>query len=114
MRPIRAHETAVELPGEIDVGGVAALALKEAVVLAPAFERYGVGCGVDCHAMNFQPFGVLVQALRNTSLRLRGWPLISASIAARSVTNTVSPATRTIGRPAAAQTSPLAFRDHCP
>ena len=43
---------------------------------------YVVGCGVDCHAMNFQPFGVFVQALRNTSFRLRGWPLISASIAA--------------------------------
>ena len=30
---------------------------------------YVVGCGVDCHAMNFQPFGVFVQALRNTSLK---------------------------------------------
>ena len=56
---------------------------------------YVVGCGVDCHAMNFQPFGVFVQALRNTSLRLRGWPLISASIAARPVTSAVSPARRT-------------------
>jgi hypothetical protein len=27
--------------------------------------------------MNFQPFGVFAQALRNTSFRLRGWPLIS-------------------------------------
>jgi len=50
---------------------------------------YVVGCGVDCHAMNFQPFGVFVQALRNTSLRLRGWPLISASIAAWPVTSAV-------------------------
>src|SRR5262245_55170254 len=46
--------------------------------------------------MNFQPFGVLVQALRNISLRLRGWPLISASIAARPVTSAVSPARRTL------------------
>src|SRR5262245_61072660 len=46
--------------------------------------------------MNFQPFGVFVQALRNTSLRLRGWPLISASIAARPVTSAVSPARRTL------------------
>src|SRR5262249_33813156 len=46
--------------------------------------------------MNFQPFGVLVQALRNTSLRLRGWPLISASIAARPVTSAMSPARRTL------------------
>jgi hypothetical protein len=52
--------------------------------------------------MNFQPFAVLVQALRNTSLRLRGWPLISASIAARPVTNTVSPARRTLRSPQAA------------
>jgi hypothetical protein len=51
---------------------------------------YVAGCGVDCHAMNFQPFGVFVQALRNTSLKLRGWPLISASIAARPVTSAVS------------------------
>src|SRR5262249_8930245 len=57
---------------------------------------YVVGCGVDCQAMNFQPFGVFVQALRNTSLRLRGWPLISASIAARPVTSAVSPARRTL------------------
>src|SRR5262249_22841136 len=57
---------------------------------------YVVGCGVDCHAMNFQPFGVFVQASRNTSLRLRGWPLISASIAARPVTSAVSPARRTL------------------
>src|SRR6266516_721296 len=57
---------------------------------------YVAGCGVDCHAMNVQPFGVFVQALRNTSLRLRGWPLISASIAARPVTNAVSPARRTL------------------
>src|SRR5215471_961524 len=57
---------------------------------------YVVGCGVDCHAMNLQPFGVFVQALRNTSLRLRGWPLISASIAARPVTSAVSPARRTL------------------
>src|ERR1700755_1557944 len=57
---------------------------------------YVVGCGVDCHAMNFQPSGVFVQALRNTSLRLRGWPLISASIAARPVTSAVSPARRTL------------------
>src|SRR5262249_24373884 len=56
---------------------------------------YVVGCAVDCHAMNFQPFGVFVQALRNTSLRLRGWPLISASIAARPVTSAVSPVRRT-------------------
>jgi len=55
-----------------------------------------VGCSVDCHAMNFQPFGVFVQALRNTTLRLRGWPLISASIAARPVTSAVSPARRTL------------------
>ena len=34
---------------------------------------YVAGCGVDCHAMNFQPSGVFVQALRNTSLKLRGW-----------------------------------------
>src|SRR5689334_3333425 len=46
--------------------------------------------------MNFQPFGVFVQALRNTSLKLRGWPLISASIAARPVTSAVSPARRTL------------------
>src|SRR5262245_23648163 len=57
---------------------------------------YVVGCAVDCHAMNSQPFGVFVQALRNTSLRLRGWPLISASIAARPVTSAVSPARRTL------------------
>src|SRR5215471_11903313 len=57
---------------------------------------YVVGCGVDCHAMNFQPFGVFVQALRNTSLRLRGWPLISASMAARPVTRAVSPTRRTL------------------
>src|SRR6516225_1354168 len=57
---------------------------------------YVVGCGVDCHAMNFQPFGVFVQAARNTSFRLRGWPLISASIAARPVTSAVSPARRTL------------------
>src|SRR5262245_3548826 len=57
---------------------------------------YVAGCGVDCHAMNFQPFGVCVQALRNTSLKLRGWPLISASIAARPVTSAVSPARRTL------------------
>src|SRR6266487_419577 len=57
---------------------------------------YVVGCAVDCHAMNFQPLGVFVQALRNTSLRLRGWPLISASIAARPVTSAVSPARRTL------------------
>src|SRR5262249_44481227 len=58
--------------------------------------HYVVGCGVDCHAMNFQPFGVFVQALRNTSLRLRGWPLISASIATRPVTSAASPARRTL------------------
>src|SRR5215472_11436530 len=46
--------------------------------------------------MNFQPFGVFVQASRNTSLRLRGWPLISASITARRVTSAVSPARRTL------------------
>src|SRR5262249_6897345 len=57
---------------------------------------YVVGCGVDCHAMNFQPFGVFVQAARNTSFRLRGWPLISASIAARPVTSAVSPARHTL------------------
>src|SRR6516162_307609 len=57
---------------------------------------YVVGCGVDCHAMNFQPFGIFVQASRNTSLRLRGWPLISASIAARPVTSAASPARRTL------------------
>src|SRR5262249_62204490 len=57
---------------------------------------YVVGCGVDCHAMNFQPFGVFVQASRNTSLTLRGWPLISASIAPRQLTRAVSPATRAV------------------
>src|SRR5262249_53611853 len=57
---------------------------------------YVAACGVDCHAMNFQPFGIFVQALRNTSLRLRGWPLISASIAAPPVTSAVSPARRTL------------------
>src|SRR5262249_43964542 len=57
---------------------------------------YVVGCGVDCHAMNFQPAGVFVQASRTTSLRLRGWPLISASIAAWPVTSAVSPARRTL------------------
>src|SRR5262249_48699652 len=57
---------------------------------------YVLGCAVDCHAMNFQPFGVFVQALRNTSLKLRGWPLISASIAARPVMSAVSPARRTL------------------
>ena len=57
---------------------------------------YVAGCGVDCHAMNFQPFGVCVQALRNTRLKLRGWPLISASIAARPVTSAVSHARRTL------------------
>jgi hypothetical protein len=57
---------------------------------------YVAGCGVDCHAINFQPSGVFVQALRNTSLRLRGWPLISASIEARPVTSAVSPARRTL------------------
>ena len=57
---------------------------------------YAAGCGVDCHAINFQPFGVFVQTLRNTSLKLRGWPLISASIAARPVTSAVSPARRTL------------------
>src|SRR5262245_14988068 len=69
-------------------------------IVWPPFSRtaicYVVGCGVDCHAMNFQPFGVFVQALRNTSLRLRGWPLISGSIAARPVTSAVSPARRTL------------------
>jgi hypothetical protein len=45
--------------------------------------------------MNFQPFGVFVQALRNASLRLRGWPLISASMAARPVTSAV-PTRRTL------------------
>src|SRR6516164_6435761 len=49
-----------------------------------------------CNAMNFQPFGVFVQALRNTSLKLRGWPLTSASIVARPVTSAVSPARRTL------------------
>src|SRR6266403_5826629 len=68
--------------------------LSKAVGARP--EGYVAGCGVDCHAMNFQPFGVFVQALRNTSLRLRGWPLISASIAARPVTSAVSPARRTL------------------
>jgi hypothetical protein len=31
----------------------------------------------------FPALGIFVQALRNSSLRLRGWPPISASIAAR-------------------------------
>src|SRR6516225_6162449 len=55
-----------------------------------------VGSGVDCQATNFQPWGVLVQALRNNSLRLRGWPAISASIAARPVMSATSPNTRTL------------------
>jgi hypothetical protein len=54
------------------------------------------GSGVDCQATNFQPWGVFVQALRNNSLRLRGWPPISASIAARPVMSATSPKTRTL------------------
>jgi hypothetical protein len=52
--------------------------------------------GVDCQATNFQPWGVFAQALRNSSFRLRGWPPISASIAARPVTSATSPITRTL------------------
>src|SRR5215831_4568270 len=54
------------------------------------------GCDVDCHATNFHPSGVLVQTLRNLSRRLRGWPLISASIAAPPVTSAASPIMRTL------------------
>jgi hypothetical protein len=59
----------------------------------PAFDEFPP---TFCRAMNFQPLCVFVQALRNTSLKLRGWPLISASIAARPVTSAVSPARRTL------------------
>src|SRR6266516_1053220 len=52
--------------------------------------------GVDCQATNLQPWGVFAQALRNSSFRLRGWPPISASIAARPVTSATSPITRTL------------------
>jgi hypothetical protein len=45
-------------------------------------EQTYCGCDVDCHATNFHPSGVFVHTLRNLSRRLRGWPLISASIAA--------------------------------
>src|ERR1700737_579936 len=54
------------------------------------------GSGVDCQATNFQPWGVFVQALRNNSLRLRGWPPMSASIPARPVMSATSPKTRTL------------------
>ncbi len=44
------------------------------VVFAPAAKDVAqAGSGVDCQATNFQPWGVFVQALRNSSLRLRGW-----------------------------------------
>src|SRR5262245_32521276 len=78
----------------VGVLGWSSAKLRKSVKLQPL--PYVVGCAFDCHAMNFQPFGVFVQALRNTSLRLRGWPLISASIAARPVTSAVSPARRTL------------------
>src|SRR5262249_28182791 len=54
------------------------------------------GCDVDCHATNFHPSGVLVHTLRNLSRRLRGWPLISASIAAPPVMSAALPNMRTL------------------
>src|ERR1700738_5720887 len=75
-------------------GGAAA---PRASSVAPATNDVAqAGSGVDCQATNFQPWGVLVQALRNNSLRLRGWPPISASIAARPVMSATSPKTRTL------------------
>src|SRR5262245_41431707 len=64
--------------------------------LVGAGEQCHCGCDVDCHATNFHPSGVLVQTLRNLSRRLRGWPLISASIAAPPVTSAASPIMRTL------------------
>src|SRR5262249_57106989 len=54
------------------------------------------GCDVASHATNSPPSAVLVQTLRNLSRRLRGGPLISASIAAPPVTSAASPIMRTL------------------
>src|SRR5215813_11815808 len=67
--------------------------------VAPGAKDVAQADSVDCQATNFQPWGVFVQALRNSSLRLRGWPPISASIAARPVMSATSPKTRTLRSP---------------
>src|SRR5436853_1776707 len=96
MRAIRAHETGVELAGKVPVGRIAAAAGQEPVVLAAALEMpVHAGWGVDCQATNFHPCGVFAQALRNISLSVLGWPLISASMCPLPVTSATSPRTRT-------------------
>src|SRR5258706_15419458 len=92
MRGIGAQEAAIELAGEIPVGGVAPLALQQPRIFAASGKLAAVaGSGVDCQATNFQPCGVRVQALRNRSLSVFAWPPISASILARPVMSAVSP-----------------------
>src|SRR3989442_6351974 len=88
MRAIRAHETGVELARKIAVGRIAAAAGQKAVVLAAALEIPAhTGWGVDCQATNFHPCGVFAQALRNISLSVLGWAVISAPICPPPVTH---------------------------
>src|SRR5256885_16763816 len=92
MRAIRPHEACIELAWKIAVGRVAAAAGQKAVVLAAALESPAhTGWGVDCQATNFHPCGVFAQALRNISLSVLGWPLISASMCPLPVTSATSP-----------------------
>src|SRR2546428_4953058 len=96
MGAIRAHEAGVELARKIAVGRVAAATGQKAVVLAAALEIPAhAGWGVDCQATNFHPCGVFAQALRNISLSVLGWPLISASMCPLPVTSATSPKMRT-------------------
>ena len=61
-------------------------------VFAPSGESLAhAGSGVDCQATNFQPCGVLVQALRKRRRSVFGWPPTSTCISPRPVTSAVSP-----------------------
>src|SRR6185503_13395244 len=95
VRAVRAQKTRVKLAREIPVRGVPAAAGEKPVVLATTLEFGHAGCGQDCQAANFQPCGVRTHALRKSSRSERGWPPISASIAAFPRMSAVSPKKRT-------------------
>src|SRR5688572_16535811 len=92
---IGAQEVRVELAREIPVRGVLAAPSEKPVVLATTLEFPHAGCGQDCDAANFQPWGVRTQAFRKRNRSERGCPPISASIAALPRTRATSPKKRT-------------------
>src|SRR5688572_13783989 len=73
---IGAQEVRVELSGEIPVRGVLAASSEQPVVLAATLEFPHAGCGQDCQAANFQPWGVRTQALRKRSRSELGCALL--------------------------------------